>query len=70
MSLETAVTVVQLGLAVLITIVWCAVFVNAYVLDPTGPKPPAEFSAPMLAIATALYGSVIRKTIKNGNGKG
>ena len=62
-------TVVKVGAAVLIVIVWASVFVNAYVIDPAGPKPPAEFSAPMLAVVTYLFGSEIRKQIKrNGNG--
>ena len=62
-------TVVKVGSAVLIVVVWSAVFVNAYLFDPNGPKPPAEFSAPMLAVVTYLFGSEIRKQIKrNGNG--
>ena len=62
-------TVVKVGAAVLIVVVWSSVFVHAYVIDPAGPKPPAEFSAPMLAVVTYLFGSEIRKQIKrNGNG--
>lgn len=62
-------TVVRVGAAVFILVVWSAVFVNAYVVSPAGPKPPAEFSAPMLAAATYLFGSEIRRQVKrNGNG--
>lgn len=64
-------TVIQLAIAALLAVVWSVVFLNAYVIHPTGPQPPAVFSAPVVAAITGLFGDVIRRQVKrNGNGNG
>jgi len=59
-------SILRVTIAIVVTALWAAVY-TADILSEKFSAPP-EISAPMLGVVTWLFGSEIKKQIKNGNG--